>query len=326
MKNLKIKLLALVLSTSGFLVTSCSSEDEGTDSSVLEVNKNVVGTIAAVSSDLVFNTTIAVDEANESEFTYSVTISEAQPVDIHLHVKQVGGDASSSDYVAEDVVIPAYSLTATGSIEILTDCVAEATETLVLQIGDERTANASIPVKTVTFSIANSLSTNLELTFNFNQSFSISGTSYTLCAIGYDMDFYVFDEDMNDMGIYDAATGNCPESLVLADGDLPDGTYFIYYDIFDDGGIAGVYHDPFDIPVTVNYSRCGGIAEGTFVQEDAYVANTTDGSGFDYVMTIQLNAGVFTILDGTGATVASGRSANNAKVEAAIRAARARRR
>ena len=42
MKNLKIKLLALVLSTSGFLVTSCSSEDEGTDSSVLEVNKNVV--------------------------------------------------------------------------------------------------------------------------------------------------------------------------------------------------------------------------------------------------------------------------------------------
>ena len=132
---------------------------------------------------------------------------------------------------------------------------------------------------------------------------------------------------MNDTGIYDAAsTGTSPESITIPnDGTLVDGEYYIFYDIYDDGGISGVYHDPFDIPVTVDYERCGGIAPNVFTQEAAFVANSTDGSGSGYVMTVELSAGVFTIKDSADTTIASGKSSNKSKVEAAIKAAREKR-
>ncbi len=324
MKNMK--LFAFSIAALGLLTTSCSSDD-ATGDSVLEVNNGVTGTIAAVTPSLVFGSTINVNEADQDEFTFSVTLSKAQPVDIHLKVKQVGGTASAADFSTEEVVIPAYALSATGTIAILNDCEVEGNETLVIQIGDQTTANASIPTKTVTFNITNYLANGLDLTLNYNKAFSISGTSYTLNQIGYDIDFYLLDSSMNDTGIYDAAsTGTSPESITIPnDGTLVDGEYYIFYDIYDDGGISGVYHDPFDIPVTVDYERCGGIAPNVFTQEAAFVANSTDGSGSGYVMTVELSAGVFTIKDSADTTIASGKSSNKSKVEAAIKAAREKR-
>ena len=323
MKNMKINLFALALVIGGTFVTSCN-EDDATGDSVLEVNSGVTGSVV---TDFNSSAALTVNEVDEETFTYMVSISEAHPVDIHLTVSQISGSATPDEDFTFDsvVVIPAYATTASGSISILNDLTPESLESFTLQIGGVNTSNATIPVKTVTFNIVNELSNDLELAFNFNKPFSIAGSSYTLCGIGYDMDFYVFDADFNDTGIYDAATSSCTESLTLSSGILPDGVYTIYYDIYDDGGISGVYHDPFDIPVTVDYLRGGGISEGTFTQEDSFIANSTDGSGFDYVMTVELSAGVFTIKDSADTTIASGKSSNKSKVEAAIKAAREKR-
>ena len=89
MKN--IKLFAFSIAALGLLTTSCSSDD-ATGDSVLEVNNGVTGTIAAVTPSLVFGSTINVNEADQDEFTFSVTLSKAQPVDIHLKVKQLDSD------------------------------------------------------------------------------------------------------------------------------------------------------------------------------------------------------------------------------------------
>lgn len=325
MKNIKIKLFVITMLAGSLFFTSCS-DDDATGDSVLEVNPSVTGTVV---TEFDSSTALTVYEVDQDTLKYTVTISNPQPVDIHLSVSKLSGSATvDSDFAFDSsVVIPAYSTTATGSIYILNDLTPEGSESFTLQIGGVNTSNASIPVKTVSVNIENEKSNTLELTFNFNKSFSIAGTPYNLCGIGYDMDFYLLDSSLNDTGNYEAATGACTEVLTLEDdGSLADGIYYIYYDIYDDGGISNVYHDPFDIPISVDYLRGGAISEGTFNQEDAFVPNSTDGSGNEYLMTVELAAGVFTIKDSSDAIVATGKSSNSnkSKVDAVIKAARAR--
>lgn len=324
MKNIKINLFALSLAMGSFLMTSCN-EDDAKGDSVLETAYNVSGTIV---TDFDSSAALTVNEADNETFTYTVTIDRPQAVDIHVKVSKVSGSATVGDDIEfdEDIVIPANSLTATGSITILDDLTPESLEDITLQIGDVTTSNAVVPAKNVTFNIVNNLSDSLDLTFNFNKSFSIAGTAYSIYGIQYDMDFYIFDASGNDTGIYDAATANMPEHVTITNGDLPDGVYTVYYDIYDDGGISGVYHDPFDIPITVDYIRGGGIAAGTFAQESDFAPNSTDGSGSDFVMSFELSGGVFILRDSQDNVIASGKSAVNSKIKAAINAARAKKR
>lgn len=328
MKKNKLNILALTLLCGGFLFTSCS-EDDATGASTLIVNQGVSGNVV---TDFDSSITVDVNEFDEETFTYTVTIDQTQPVDIHVSVKQIAGDATEGDDYdfSHEVVIPAYSTTATGSITILNDDTVEGVETFTLQIGDVNTSNASIPYKTVSFSINNWLSNDLDLAFNFNQDFYYQGGTLSTCAIGYDMDYYVFDAMGIDTGIYDAAASGCPERLSLSldpasPNYLVDGVYYIYYDIYDDGGLSSAYHDVFEIPTMVEYLRAGGITEDTFDQEAAFVPTSTSGSGFDYVMTIEVAAGQFIIKNSTDDVLASGRHANvRSNIEASILAARAR--
>lgn len=325
MKLNKLNTLALSLLCGSLLFTSCN-EDDATGASTLIVNDGVTG---VVTTDFDSSVTINVDEFDEDAFTYSVTITEAQPVDIQISVKQIAGDATEDEDFTFDhtVVIPAYSLTAVGNIAIKNDVTVEGMEGFTLQIGDINTSNASIPTKTVSFTINNYLSADLDLTFNFDQDFSYQGDILSSCAIGYDMDYYVLDSSFNDTGIYDAADSGCPEHLTLsADGSLADGVYYIYYEIYDDGGLDNVYHDIFEIPTTVDYIRAGGITAGSFTQEAAFVPNSVSGNGdSEYVITIELNAGVFTLSNNNSDILATGKSNNRAKALASIKAARAKR-
>lgn len=324
MKKNKINFLALSLLSVSLFLTSCDDNDDATGYSTLEVNSGVTGTVV---TDFNSTAVINVNEGDGTVFTYTVSISEAQPVDIHIRVTQIAGTASADDFKAETVVIPAYATSAVGSIEIVKDDLIEGFETLTLQIGSVSTSNAAIPFKTVSFNIANYLG-DLELVFDFNETFSVTatgdGTDYSLCGIGYDMDYLVLDSAFNDMGLYGAATGACPEKLSLSLTDLPTGTYYIVYDIYDDGGLSGVPHGAFDIPTTVTVSRPGGINPTTFVQEDEFVPTSIDGGGSDYVMTIEVANGIFTIKTNDGVVQASGRNAN--KIKNAIQSAKAQNR
>lgn len=330
--NKNIKLFSLALAT--IFLVSCD-KDDATGDSTLIVNQGVTGAVTSlppavtvpVTPPLVFGATpIVVDEKNENEFNFLLTLSVPQSVPVVVRTVQIGGDATmGEDYEVSEVVIPAYATSASGTIKILNDDTVEGIETATLQISDVTTSNASFVSQTVTFSINNYVSDDLEMSLMFNHDFSISGTDYNLCGIGYDMDFYVLDNTMLDTGNYTAATGACVEKLAMNLADYPNGTYTVVYDIYADGGISGQYHDPFDLPITVDYMRSGAIASGTFTQEDSFWANSTDGSGSDYVCTVEVLNGVFTVKNSLDGVIASGRSASfKSKIKEAIRIARSK--
>jgi hypothetical protein len=343
MKKITKQFLFCALSLSALTFVSCSTDD-ATGSSTLEVATGVIGTVNFATPVVGMQT---VNEGDDVSYAYTITLNKPQSVDIHFKVGQIDGTASADDFSAEEVIIPAYATTASGTISIVNDCEVEGAETLTLQMFDVTTSNASVAPVTLSFTINNSLSDSLDLTFNFSKNFTIAGTAFSLCAIRYDMDFYVLDSGLNDTGIYNAAASGCPEQLtfgstvVLNDPaatvlDVPDGIYYIFYDIYDTGdmnggtntpndGINTVYHDPFTIPISVDYERCGGIKPGNFVQESQFAPLTTRAAGYqnpngNFVMQIEMLNGVFTLSNSLPQVFASGRNANN--VAAAIAHAR----
>ena len=331
MKN-KLKSLAILFVLGSFSFTSCST-DNATGDSTLEVTPNVTGAISSVTSTLSFAATNNVAEFNENEFVYKVTLSAAQSKDIHVKVSQIAGTATTDEDFTFDneIIIPAYSTMGTGKIKILNDRKVEATEGFTLQIGDITTANATVVSKTVSFSISNYVSTKLDLAFAFDRSFNLgfnnpwtgvlpsSGTVYSLCAIRYDMDFYLLDASFNDTGNTQAGTSACVEKMSLNGATLANGTYYVVYDIYDDNGLSLISHDPFDIPITVTYGKAGAIDDAVFNQESDYYATSEDGAGSNYVIQFKLLNGVFTVQNSLGATLATGRTADNLiKIKAAI--------
>jgi hypothetical protein len=319
MKN-KINSLALLIVLSSLGFTSCDNNDDATGESTLIVNSGVTGAVASVTAGLSLTAVNNVNEFDENTYVYSVTLSKAQPVDVHVAVRQIAGTATEdADFEMDHtVVIPAYSTSATGSIKFLNDVYKEAEETLTIQIGDVSTSNASLAAKTISFSINNYVSTKLDLAFAFNHEFGIGfnnpyfsvGTIYNLCGVGYDMDFYLLDSSFADTGNYGAATGACVEKLSLNGATLANGTYYIVYDIYDDANLAATYHDAFDIPVTVTYGKAGAIDPATFLQEEAFVATSTDGTGSDFVISFELLNGVFKVVDSNANVLATGRQNN----------------
>lgn len=286
----------------GMLFTSCESDDDGTGNATLEVTPNVTGTIT---TDFDTSAVLDIKEADEGVYNYTVTLNEAQTIDIHLHVIQIDGDASSADYVAETLVIPAYSTSASGSISIVKDELPEYTETLTLQIGDHRTSNATIPVQTVSFTIENYLGP-LEMTFDWDQEFSIWDEDFTVCEIGHDVDFIVYDDQGNDLGVVDAQTGSCPEELAMSLEDFGDGTYTITAYLYDDAGLATA-PVAFYMPVTVTYRRAGsfGLYEPQTFEQTAFTSNSTSDTEV-YIMTVTIAGDIFTISN-DGVILASGR-------------------
>ena len=88
------------------------------------------------------------NEGNEDTFEYTVTLSDVQAVDIHVKVSQVEGDAVlGEDVEAEEIVIPAYSLSGTGTIKVLTDCAIESNETIRRQLEIRIIVSEEIKIK-----------------------------------------------------------------------------------------------------------------------------------------------------------------------------------
>lgn len=325
LKILSSSILALL-----FSLVSCDSQDDTTGNSTLIVADGVAATFAP---DFDNSATIVVNEEDEETFTYQIVLNKAQAVDVHIHVSQIAGDAVEDEDFKMDhtIVIPANTTVGTGSIKILNDIYVEDTEMFTLQVGDIRTSNASFTPVNVSFEISNNLGTELDLAFNFGKDFYYQGGSLSLCGIGYDMDYYVLDSGYGDTGIYDAAASGCPAEHVTLSVDpshpnyLADGIYYIYYDIYNDRGLSGAYHDVFDIPTTVEYNRVGGINPSVFNQEASFIPDSTFGSGSDYVVTIEVLNGTFSILNSLDEVQASGRVAfDKERATAAIQAARLR--
>ncbi|TRX22915.1 hypothetical protein FNW25_10345 [Flavobacterium franklandianum] len=326
MKNINKQFLFTAVLLTSLLFVSCYEEDL-TGQSTIEVAQNVVGTVQFVAP---LAATQTVNEKNQGKYQYKVNISNAQPVDIYLDVKVKSGTATrGADFdFDEHLIIKAYTKSVTGNINIINDAVFETTETFVLEIGgDVDISNASIPASTISFSIVNGLADNLDLKFNFQKGFVDGTTAKTLCGIGYDMDFYVLDANYNDIGNYQAAASGCPELLTVSPAKFKNGTYHIFYDLYDNHGLPAMNTPEFTIPISVDYSRGGGVS-GTFNQEAEFAftskalgyVQSANNEPYDYVVTIVVNNGVYTLKNSKGATVANARTSN--KIAAAIQHAR----
>ncbi|MBL7887519.1 MAG: hypothetical protein JNJ52_12280 [Flavobacterium sp.] len=164
MKKILNSKLSLSLLFSALLLTSCE-KDDFTGDSTLEVATDVVGTISLTSP---LTTSQNVREADEDSFSYTITLNKPQSKDIHISVIQVSGTADGDDFEFDnDIVIPAYSLTGSGTITIHNDDLQEGDENFTLKIGNINTSNASVPSATVTFVITDCYS-DLAGTYNYS--------------------------------------------------------------------------------------------------------------------------------------------------------------
>ncbi len=140
----------------------------------------------------------------------------------------------------------------------------------------------------------------------------------------YDIDFLVYDDSFNDLGVLDAQTGACPEKIAMDLADYIDGTYHITAYLYTNAeldlaeiGFPLVAVPEFDIPVTVDYLRAGSI-KGTYTQEPAnyFTSNSAVGSENQVVDIVISTVGanrIFTIQDTAGNISASGRMVTKAK-------------
>ena len=216
---------AVLLAIFGLFVISCD-EDDYTGYSTMKVKSPTMTITPGFSSPVVL-------VENGEKFEYTVTLSEAQIVDVHLTVSQVGGTASADDYeMTGTVAIPAGSTSGKGSITILSDELIEEDETLIIQIGDATTANAALTPVTVEFTIKNLSSDDLEIGLSWEPSTPTTddtGTDIDPTALA---DLRLLITDSPYTTVLDEADGAAFEDYTML-GTMDDGEYLVVADFYD---------------------------------------------------------------------------------------------
>lgn len=227
----------------------------------------------------------------------------------------VSVDPSSTAVEGEDfnlidhrVSVDPYLRTGSFTYEILEDTdPAEGTENIVFKLQrDEDSAFGIGTPRLATVAIADSVNTDLFMTFDWEGEFEYAGDIYAICPF-VDMDVLVLDADGNDLGIYGAATGACPEFLVFSG--MPDGDYYLGSNMWDTG-LAGL---DIDSPITATFFKWGAFESSTVELEGWNSEEVTgaDGSGVVKVFAKVTVAGdTYTVSDYNDVVIASGFAAH----------------
>jgi hypothetical protein len=272
--------------------------------------------------------TASATTVNEKDGVFSIKITTDKAIGrgITFSAEQTGGTAVlHDDYDIVEAIVAPFSKEATVKVKFYGDALKENDKTLQLKITTPSLANkyllnptTTLPSYTVT--IKNYVSTDLDMVFNYNKSFTDGTTAKTLCGISYDVDFYVLDDKLVDTGNYQAASGNCPEALTVSPAKFKNGTYHIYHDLYDNKALPTLNTPEFTVPIVVDYSRAGVVA-GKFNQEAAFAFSSKAAKSYDYVISIVVSNGVYTLVDSKKSIIANAKTAN--KILAAIEHARA---
>lgn len=227
-------------------------------------------------------------------FPFTLTLDKPQVADIHIYISS-SGTADDHDYsVTQEIIIPAFRTSASGEFKVFGDADIEENETVTVQIGDNRTTNVNFATETKTVEIQNRVYPNLDLTFDWSGTVTYDGTSVSLCD-STDIDVLVFDADNNDLGIYGAATGSCPEHLTLET--QPDGDYFMWANLYastivpTDGSVVSM-------PITTTATQPGKFKNVVYSQSAASVitsADPIDGSTLKPVIKVTKSGSTYTI-------------------------------
>jgi hypothetical protein len=297
------------------LVVSCDQEDNTGFSTLVPSN---------ASATITFETQppSTMEEA-DLEFPFVITLSEAQNVDIVVNLFQAGGDATEGDdfeLSAHSITIPAFTTQASGYIKTIFDTEKEEDETVVIQIGDETSANVTLEPIQISFTLQNSVSDNLDITFDWDRDVDWGGTLYPTGS-NIDLDIFVADGegyDNNDpwatVNWTDyAATGDHPEVLSMNIDEWGDGEYILFHDLWANG-FYGLDTDT-QVPITATFVRAGSFST-VVVQDDSQAINTDTpgaeegGAHSGFIAKVTIANGQFIITDFNDVELASGKSSN----------------
>lgn len=272
------------------------SVDEGTD---LEITLN---SNYPYYEDMHFQLDILTDNSSATEFD-----------DFELSL-----DHTTIEWGTENsyrIDFPKHQSSFTFSLSAFLDEFVEDNETVMLRITPKGNFNGDFAESNTVEIVINQKGAEVvEFTFDWNKDFDFNGSTYSLCQIGYDMDFLIADGAGNLLD-YIAGTADCPEVGEININDLNVGdTYRIYLAVYDDQGLSGVGISPaFSIPVTVNFSRYGSNLNGSFIQDAANAVDSNFGSpdlaNPVYVGSLSVDSnGIVTLFDETtSSTIATGK-------------------
>lgn len=229
-------------------------------------------------------------------------------------ISEVDISSGWGDLPAYAVIIPANTTTFSFTVTLEDDEVFSADKVYQFKIAAAGNLNGVFSTGPEAFfnvTFSNTVSNSLNLTFDWDKSFDLSGTNYSLCEIEYDVDILVLDSNFDDLGIVDAQTGDCPEHLSMSLEDFEDGTYYLAGYLYENQGLNAAGLPTFDIPMNITYNRGGSATlagENTFVSP--FMTSDSANDAVAIVAIVVVQNGVFTIKNASNVTIASGKQNN----------------
>ena len=295
-------------------LTSCDQERDVAE--IVSPSDYPVATVNFASSDVATRT----NEAEETEYIYTVEIDKMLKFPVTISARQVGGTASGDDYTVTDAVIAPFTTEAQLIVHINSDIEPEEEETLELEIGAFAIASKDLLHTSTTFpenlnlTIGNYVSGDLEMTFAWDADVTIKDdfdhdvVLHTCDSV--DFDVYIADAEGFDITnpvanpAVDAATGDCPEEMIFSG--LPDGSYVIYANLYSNDLADEGADTP--MPITATFTREGAFLDKVYVQDPSQVLSSdTSGVVNTYVAEVTISSGIYTIKGFDGSEIASGR-------------------
>lgn len=268
MKNILNKIGVFTLACLAF--TSCDSEDDNTGDSLINYSPATV-TLSSSSPTMFDESAIDADDASTFQIEVTATLTEAQPVDAVIDLVQVGGSASSSDYEAHTITIPAGSLMGSATVDIMQTGDIEGDETL--QITGKSRANFNVSPFTFNATIGNDyINDHLDLVLSWEGT-AVLGDLSLISYCDLDFDLILYDATFTQLG-YVLGSSACPEEDYL--NGLPDGTYYLVTDLYSNPYFEIGFTDI--IPLTLSWSQEYFETSGSLSTE-AYTLSSEDGLG-----------------------------------------------
>ncbi|MGB1204565.1 MAG: hypothetical protein ACPG5B_02895 [Chitinophagales bacterium] len=265
---------------------SCD-KDEHTDFSTLDAS-TVTATLDANLPSTILE--------QDSTFVITISLDKPQVVDMKFYMSLLEGTATEGedfDYDHE-IVIPAYATSGSSEIKIYNDLTIEESETFTVVFGDTSTPNVNFVQAEHTITLENYVNPNLEMYFEWDAVLATDSGEVHFCDY-VDLDVYVFDTDGNDLGIYDAATGACPEAMLFSG--MADGDYILMTNLWSSGVIPDDPAVVVEFPITGTFIQ-GGLFEMHMTQSSENSFSSADGDSSDDfrpLANLSISNGTYTI-------------------------------
>jgi len=266
---MKNRILKLGLMLSAFaLFIACNNDDAQGDSTW-----DIPSPSLNVSLDFANSQTLV--EA-ETTYGFTVSLSEAQLVDVVVNLTQTGGDATDGvDFsFPHSLRIPAGLTSVSDVIAIHADELVEDTETATIRITNGTESNVSIiNEQVVSFSIMNLTGGDLAIGLDWAATgFQFpDGSAFSPYDLA-DLRLLV-STGPNNTDLIGGADGSSAESWTMS-STTPDGEYYVVADFFD------AMDETFDIDLTLTFDQVGVINHQTHTFGGALNGNSSCGSVF----------------------------------------------